>query len=77
MKLFGYVDSNMPPEEIAPSELAEVTMCASPDDLRRIASFLNHCASEMDRMGETYDHIHLADQHRQFRESPHFVVCRE
>ncbi|WP_443098095.1 Imm32 family immunity protein [Xanthomonas axonopodis] len=77
MKLFGYVDSNLPPEEVVPSELAEVTLCASPDDLRRIASFLNHCASEMDRMGPAYDHIHLSDQHKQFQASPHFAVCRD
>ena len=77
MKLFGYVKSSLPPEEVIPSALAEVTLCASQDDLRLMAAFLNHCASEMDRMGAAYDHIHLSDQYKQFRASPHFVVCRE
>ena len=77
MKLFGYADSDLPPEEITPSTLAEVTLCASPKELRAMAKFLTHCAAEMERMGEGYDHIHLSDQIRQFRESPHFVVCRD
>jgi hypothetical protein len=77
MKLFGYADSDLPTEEIVPSELAEVTLCATPDDLRLMARFLTHCASEMDRMGTSYDHIHLSDQYKQFQASPHFVVFRE
>ena len=77
MKLFGYVESDLPVEEIVPSELAEVTVCASPESLRVMATFLNHCAAEMERMGETYDHIHLSDRHKQFESSPHFVVCKE
>jgi hypothetical protein len=77
MKLFGYVESDLPVEEIVPSELAEVTVCASPAALRVMAAFLNHCAIEMERMGETYDHIHLSDCHKQFESSPHFVVCKE
>jgi len=77
MNLFGYAESELPTEEVTPSSLAEVTLCASPTELRAIAEFLTYCASEMERMGDVYDHIHLSDQLRQFRESPHFVVCRE
>jgi hypothetical protein len=76
MKLFGYAESDLHPEAIVPSALAEVTLCASPDELRLMAAFLNHCASEMDRMGETYDHVHLSDQNKRFQASPHFVVAR-
>ena len=77
MKLFGYAESNLPVEEVVPSALAEVTLCASPEELRSMADFLLYCASEMNRMGATYDHIHLSDRLKQFRNSPHFVVCRE
>ncbi len=77
MKLFGYADSDKPVEEIVPSVLAEVTLCASPEELRAMAKFLVECAAEMNRMGEAYDHIHLSDRHKQFRRSPQFVVCRD
>jgi len=30
----------------------------------------------MDRMGDRYDHVHLADRLKQFETSPHFVVMR-
>jgi hypothetical protein len=69
MKLFGYVESDLPPDEVVPSALGEVTLCASPDELRLMAAFLNHCASEMERMGAKYDHLHLSDQHKQLRDS--------
>lgn len=77
MKLFGYATTDLPPEEIEPSSLAEVTLCASSAELRAISSFLLHCAAEMEHMGDSYDHIHLSDQLKQFCSSPHLVVCRE
>lgn len=77
MKLYGYSESELPAEEITPSLLAEITLCASPNELKAIAKFLEHCASEMERMGAVYDHIHLSDHLREFSNSPHFVVCRE
>jgi hypothetical protein len=76
MKLFGYAETDLPPEEITPSSLAEVTLCASPTELREMANFLSQCAAEMERMGDGYDHVHLSDQLKQFRNSPQFVVCR-
>lgn len=77
MRLFGYENTDLPPEKIVPSALAEVTLVASPDELRAIAAFLVECADEMDRMGSTYDHIHLSDRVKSFRASPQFVVARE
>ncbi|MCA3000781.1 MAG: hypothetical protein ING33_02685 [Rhodocyclaceae bacterium] len=77
MKLFGSIESNSPAEEVIPRALAEVTLCAAPDELIAMADFLRHCAAEMIRMGATYDHIHLSDHLKQFRNSPHFVVHRE
>lgn len=76
MKLYGYSDEELPIEEIVPAALAEITLCATPAELRRVAEFLTFCASEMDRMGEKYDHVHLSDRMKEFDGSPHFVVAK-
>lgn len=76
MKLYGYADEGLPVEEISTKELAEVTLCATPGELRRMSEFLTFCAAEMDRMGAVYDHIHLSDRLRDFENSPHFVVMK-
>ena len=76
MKISGYSDEGLPIEQITHLDLAEITLSATPGELRRMAEFLSHCASEMDRMGATYDHIHLSDQMKEFRKSPHLVVVR-
>ena len=76
MQLFGYAPSDLQPQDIVTSALAEVTLVASPDELRAMAKFLAYCADEMDRMGATYDHIHLSDRIKSFESSPHFVVMR-
>lgn len=75
MKLYGYSDEGLPIERIVPRQLAEVTLCASPTELRRMAAFLSSCASEMERMGGTYDHVHLSDRCKEFEQSPHFVIA--
>jgi len=77
MKLYGYADTNLPPSEIVPDTLAEVTLVVQPDELRRIARLLEWCAGEMERMGEAYDHVHLADRDRSFGGGPHLVVARD
>ena len=76
MKLYGYPDEGLPPEEVVPAALAEITLCAVPDELRKLAAFLESCAAEMERMGATYDHVHLSDRVKEFEASPHFVVAR-
>ncbi len=77
MKIYGYIDEGLDIDQIVPSELAEITLVASPDELRMIASFLETTAQEMERMGETYDHEHLSDKKTPyFNDSPHFVVAR-
>jgi hypothetical protein len=76
MLLYGYSEQDRESESVVPSKLAEVTLCASQWELRSIAQFLEHCASEMDRMGAVYDHIHLSDRMKQFQSSPHFVVAK-
>lgn len=76
MKLHGYPDRGLPVDEIVPDELAEVTVVATPAELRRMAEFFAFCASEMERMGPKYDHVHLSDHMKAFRSSPQFVVMR-
>ena len=77
LKLYGYAETDKSPEEIVPETLAEVTLVARPDELRRVAKFLEFCANEMERMGEVYDHVHLSDRDRSFEGSPHLVVARD
>ncbi|QNH10988.1 hypothetical protein [Xanthomonas sp. SI] len=73
MKLFGYLASDS--EQHAPFELSEATLQASPEELREIASFLLHAAETMDRMRESFDHMHLSDTLRQYDNSPAFIVA--
>ena len=74
MKLFGYKDEGLPIEEIRPDELAEITLVATPDELRKMARFLDDAAARMDSMGEVFSHEHLSDKQPGFEDSPHFVV---
>jgi hypothetical protein len=76
MQLSGYANTEMPIEEVVPAELAEITVCATPRELRRMAEFFIFCASEMERMGPEYSHVHLADHMKDFEESPHLTVFR-
>lgn len=74
MKLYGYPEGSVPIEEIVPASLVEITLCATPAELRKMAQFLESCAAEMERMGSEYDHVHLSDRLKEFESSPHFVV---
>ena len=76
MHIYGYENTARPIDTIIPASLAEITLNATPKELRAIAEFLLHCADEMDRMGNEFDHIHLSDRKREFETSPHFVVAR-
>jgi hypothetical protein len=74
MVLYGYKNEGLPIEDVEPSELAEITLVATPEELRRIATFLESAADSMERMGSAYAHEHLSDKMPEFEESPHFVV---
>ena len=76
MKISGFADEGLSIEDIIHSELAEITLCATPAELRQMSEFLTFCAAEMERMGSKYDHVHLSDRHKEFRNSPHFVVMK-
>ena len=74
MKIHGYSDKGLPIEQVRSEELAEISLVASPSELRLIAAFLSASADNMERMGATYGHEHLADKQSGFDSSPHFVV---
>ena len=58
-------------------QLVEITLCATPNELRQISDFLSFCVTEMERMGDEYDHLHLGDKMKEFNNSsPHFVVVK-
>jgi hypothetical protein len=76
MHIYGYEDKGQPFGTVVPALLAEITLNATPEELRAMAEFLCGCADEMDRMGESFDHVHLSDRQKQFETSPHFVVAR-
>ena len=74
MKIHGYADEWQEIKEIVPAELAEITLVATPEELRRIASFLENCANGMEARGKSWEHEHLSDKDRYFKDSPHLVV---
>ena len=74
MKIFGYQTSTNPDEVSESSELAEITVTATPDELRRIATFLTRVADEMAGWTDATYHRHLSDLDKSFESSPHFVV---
>ncbi len=76
MKLHGYSDEGKPQEAIVCAELAEVTLEATPEELRAMAAFFLAAADAMDRMGAAYDHLHLGDAMPRFSNSPHLTVFR-
>ncbi|MFI5445577.1 hypothetical protein [Polaromonas sp. UC242_47] len=77
MKIYGYMNQGWEPQHVVPEQLAEITLCATPSELRRMGEFLASCAAEMERMGDTYDHVHLGDRMKEFDgASPHFVVAK-
>lgn len=77
MKIYGYPTQHDESEDLSPTELSEITLSASPAELRQIGAFLVACAAEMERMGDSYDHVHLGDRMKKFDStSPHFVVVR-
>lgn len=74
MKIHGYADEGLEIEDIVSAELAEITLVATPEELRRIAKFLENCASGIEARGTSWEHEHLSDNDRFFMGSPHFVV---
>jgi hypothetical protein len=74
VKIHGYAKEEQDAENITPVDLAEITLVASPEELRRIAKFLEICASKIETHGTSWEHEHLSDQDKSFETSPQFVV---
>jgi hypothetical protein len=75
MKILGYAKDQ---EDATAVTLSEVLFEVSPDALREVARFFAHAASEMERMGETYDHIHFQDACNAWSDEwPEIVVIRK
>ncbi len=74
MKIFGYKDEGLAPADIRPTELAEITLVATPEELREIAQFIISAADEMETKGSDWEHEHLSDKQKGFEGSPHFVI---
>lgn len=74
MKLYGYKFQEHPIEGIEPDELSDVTLAAKPDELRKIAKFLESAADEMESLGKDYSHEHLSDRDASFIDSPQLIV---
>jgi hypothetical protein len=74
MKLYGYTQKARKADSNSPEKMAEVTLVASPAQLRKIAAFIENAAREMEEMGDTFSHVHLESQQKGFATSPQFVV---
>ncbi len=73
MNFFGYSKSTN--DELL--ELIEMTVQASPEKLRKLASFLNQCADDIES-DEGWEHEHFSDYTSDFDESsPDLIVFKE
>ncbi|WP_150740771.1 MULTISPECIES: Imm32 family immunity protein [Pandoraea] len=70
MKIYGYSFGG----DAELSELHEVSFVASPEELRRIARFLEDCAAGMAACGGDWMHEHLSDNVQGFKGTPDVVV---
>ena len=74
MKIYGYKNEGFNSGDIEPFELAEITLVANADELRKIANFIEAAAKGIEKRGRNWEHEHLSDKFREFQSSPHFVV---
>ena len=61
MKLYGYSEGYREEENPKIHTLGEVTLSASSDELKKIAQFFLHTASQMEKYETDYRHEHLSD----------------
>ena len=74
IKFYGYTQAGRAVEQPKPLSLSEVTLLASPSELRRIARFLVRAADAIETQGNDWEHEHLEDSELGFEDSPSFVV---
>jgi hypothetical protein len=71
IKLWGYSLSRFQQE---PMELAEVTLAATPAQLRKIARFIESAADGLEKHGSNFGHEHLAHAVPEFEGAPEFII---
>ena len=74
IKFYGYTDDDLKVDQPTPLRLSEVTLSASPAELRSIANFLMRAAEEIEQFGAEWEHEHLCDNEQGFDDSPRSVV---
>jgi hypothetical protein len=76
MNLYGYKKEEASDADVVPYELAEINLVAMPEELRKIARFLDTVANGMERSEEGFFHEHLSHEQPGFDDAPHFVVIK-
>jgi hypothetical protein len=74
IKFYGYSDAVLEQQQLTPLQLSEVTLSASPSELRSIAKFLMRAADEIEQLGTEWEHEHLCNSEEGFSNSPSFIV---
>lgn len=74
MNVYGYANEAQAGDASRPVELSEVTLAATPGELRRIAMFLERCAEGIETRGKSWEHEHLADADCLFADAPRIIV---
>ncbi|MBU84283.1 hypothetical protein [Alcanivorax sp.] len=59
MEFFGYTEELLQVDSPQPAKLPEVTISASPSELRAIANFLLASADDMETEGSKFEHEHF------------------
>ena len=59
MKLWGYTQELIEVAEPQPSALVEVTISATPNELREISKFLSSAADAIEAQGKNFEHEHF------------------
>ena len=74
MKIFGYKNKVVNEHELL--EMREITFQASPEVLKAIAKFLNDSADKISENKESFDHSHLQDEWKNWKEEyPDVIVA--
>ncbi|ROT95763.1 hypothetical protein EB809_18745 [Marinobacter sp. R17] len=71
MEFFGYTEELQQAKHPAPSKLPEVTISASPSELRAVAQFLIEAADSIEAQGAGFEHEHFP---RNTESDPDLVV---
>ena len=79
MKAYGYercdvCEQDEDDSDCRPLTLREVTVSASPSELRVLAHFLSRCADEIDVYASRWEHEHLRDNWPEWKESDADVI---